>query len=87
MVAVEYESDEFHGRLGAAKADSDAVRANVLTAMGYAVFRATKGTAKSVAHTMHLARQVAQALGRGLADPSELEAMRRQKLHSLLVNS
>ena len=86
-VAVEYESEEFHGRLGASKADSDAVRANVLTAMGYTVFRATKGTAQSIPNTMRLARQVAQAMGREVADPGEVEAIRRQKLHLLLMSS
>lgn len=86
-VAVEYESDEFHGHLGAGKADSDAVRANVLTAMGYAVFRATRGTARSIPAIVRLARQVAQAMGRGVADPSEIEDIRRQKLHLLLMSS
>lgn len=86
-VAVEYESDEFHGRLGAGKADVDAVRANVLTAMGYAVFRATKGTARSISATGCLAQQVAQAMGITVIDPSEVEAIRRQKLHVLLMGS
>ena len=86
-IAVEYESDEFHGRLGTGKADADAVRANVLTAMGYMVFRATRGTAQSISNTMRLARQVAQAMGRKIADPSEIETMRRQKLHLLLMSS
>ncbi len=86
-IAVEYESDEFHNRLGASKADSDAVRANVLTAMGYAVFRATKSTAQSISNTMRLARQVAQAMGGAVADPSEVETIRRQKLQSLLMSS
>ena len=86
-VAVEYESDEFHGRLGASKADVDAMRANVLTAMGYTVFRATKGTAQSASGTMRLARQVAQALGCEVAEPSEIEAIRRQKLRLMLLDS
>lgn len=86
-VAVEYESDEFHNRLGTSRADSDAVRANVLTAMGYAVFRATKGTIQSISNIMRLARQVAQTMGGEVADPSEDEAIRRQKLHVLLMGS
>lgn len=86
-VAVEYESDEFHGRLGAGKADSDAVRANVLTAMGYTVFRATRGTARSISNIMRLARQVVQAMGAEVADTSEVETIRRQKLHVLLMSS
>ena len=69
------------------KADVDAVRANVLTAMGYAVFRATKGTARSISATGCLAQQVAQAMGITVIDPSEVEAIRRQKLHVLLMGS
>ena len=86
-IAVEYESDQFHTRLGAGKADSDAVRANVLTAMGYKVFRATWGTARAIPATMHLARQVAQAMSAEVTDPSEVEAIRRQELHLLLMGS
>lgn len=85
MLVIEYESDEFHGSQGPAKATDDATRANVLSAMGYSVLRATPGNVRSQIELDRLARQVAAKLGVGLAEPDDLTLIRRHKLHATLM--
>lgn len=84
-LAIEYESDEFHGSQGPRKATSDASRGNVLAAMGYTVLRATTGTVASLHALERLAGQVAAHLGIMPAPSNDVAAIRRQRLHTLLV--
>lgn len=85
-LVIEYESDEFHGLRGPLKATDDATRANVLSAMGYTVLRATTGSVTSQVALNRLAHQVAIVLGIALEEPDDLTLLRRHKLHVLLVN-
>ena len=79
-VAAEYDSYEFHGRLGPRRLTQDAIRSNILTARGYSVFRITFGVVSSLAGMSLLARQIAHALGIELVEPSEIQAKRRTRL-------
>ncbi len=84
-VALEYDSHEFHGSRGRGRALADAVRSNVLTALGYRVFRATTQTVRSLPELSLLARQVAHALGEELAEATPLQELRRRRLFMLLM--
>ena len=83
-VALEYDSGEFHFR-GEKAAGTDAVRANILTALGYRVFRATPQTVRSLAAVELLGRQLACALGVVLEIPDEICALRRRRLYAELM--
>lgn len=85
FVALEYDSVEFHGQLGPSQLTKDARRANVLTAMGYKVFRVTPGLVESLQGMKLLAQQLAHALGVVLVEPSEMEMVRRRKLFIALM--
>lgn len=91
-VALEYDSDEFHGvgedatpAARSRKAGEDAVRANVLALKGYLCLRATTETMRSVGNVEVLARQVAFGLGRTLREPSKVEALRRRRVFAILT--
>lgn len=84
-LAIEYESDEFHGSKGPKKAAYDARRGNVLTAMGYSVLRVTKEIIVSRPALGRLAGQVAAHLGVLMAPEDDETLIRRQKLHLLLM--
>lgn len=83
-VALEYDSEEFHADddKGTGR---DAVRSNILTSLGYRVFRATPKTVRSLAGVELLARQLASAIGTELKAPSDIQALRRQRLFALLM--
>lgn len=85
-VALEYDSAEFHAAVGR-DARSDAVRANILTSLGYRVFRATPRVVRSLADVELLARQLACALGTPLEEPSDVQALRRRRLYAQLMPS
>lgn len=82
-VAVEYDSAEFHG--GEEGLGRDAARWNALVALGYRVFRATDKTVKTVSGLSLLAAQIAHALGVGLEEPDDIQALRRKKLLAELM--
>lgn len=84
-VALEYDSREFHARRGEGRAGEDAARANILTALGYRVFRVTAETVRTLAGVSLLARQVARALGTELPETTPLQDLRRRKLYLLLM--
>ena len=67
------------------KPGTDAVRANILTALGYRVFRATPQTVRSLAAVELLGRQLACALGVVLEIPDEICALRRRRLYAELM--
>lgn len=83
-VALEYDSEEFHGG-DEESMGGDAIRANILTACGYRVFRATLQTTRSLAGVELLSRQLARALGVVLEIPDEIRALRRRRLYAELM--
>ena len=84
-VAVEYDSDEFHAARGEGWSTRDAVRANILTALGYRVFRVTSQTVRSLAGVSLLAGQISHALGAEPRPTTPLEDLRRRKLYLQLM--
>ncbi len=84
-VALEYDSDEFHVNKGREQAGRDALRANALLAVGYRVFRATTQMTRTLEGVAVLAGQLAAALGAGLAEPTEVEELRRRRLFAELM--
>lgn len=84
-VALEYDSYEFHGRDDLNRLTTDAVRSNILNALGYSTFRVTPGVIRSVASMQLLAQQLARALHVSLDSCTEIEAQRRVKLYTLLM--
>ena len=83
-VALEYDSAAFHDTAKRA-AGHDAVRANILTSLGYRVFRVTPRVVRSLVGVELLARQLASALGVTLAEPDEIQALRRRRLYVQLM--
>ena len=84
-VALEYDSDEFHVNKGREQAGRDALRANALLAGGYRVFRATTQMTRTLEGVAVLAGQLAAALGADLAEPTEVEELRRRRLFAELM--
>lgn len=84
-VALEYDSDEFHVRRGKGQLKRDATRANILTAMGYRVFRVTPQTVRSLPGLSLLARQIARALDVEPMETTPLQGLRRSKLFMQLM--
>lgn len=84
-VVIEYDSAEFHEMRGTRQLEEDARRANILTACGYHVLRVTPGALRTVHDVELLGRQVAQLLGVELEEPSEVQAIRRLRLFSMLM--
>lgn len=84
-VALEYDSAGFHGRSGLARPDEDARRANILTTLGYDVFRVTSGMVRTLPELERLALQLAVRLGVELAEPDGLQATRRRKAFAELM--
>lgn len=84
-VAVEYDSAEKHGRAGMAQFSEDALRSNILTALGYRVLRATPGTVATIERVELLARQIAVLLGVELEAPEGIQVLRRGKLFAELM--
>ena len=84
-VALEYDSDEFHARRGKGQLKRDATRANILTAMGYRVFRVTPQTVRSLPGLSLLARQIAHALDVEPTETTPLQGLRRSKLFMQLM--
>lgn len=85
-VAVEYDSAEFHELLGSRQLEEDARRSNILTTLGYKVLHVTPGVVRTVKDVELLARQIAHLLGITLMVPSEVQALRRRRLFSLLMS-
>ncbi len=83
-VALEYDSAQFHEGVKASPG-IDATRWNALTAAGYRVFRATERTVRALTDVTELAVQIAHALGVKLEEPSDLQALRRQRLFAFLM--
>lgn len=84
-VILEYDSAEFHAARGSARVEKDAARANVLTALGYRVLRATPQTVRSLADVTLLARQIARLLDVELVATTPVQDLRRRRLFSLLM--
>ena len=84
-VALEYDSSEFHGSRGRGRPIADAILSNVLTTLGYRVFRATTQTVRSLPELSLLARQVAHALGEEPAETTPLQELRRRRLFIQLM--
>jgi hypothetical protein len=85
-LVVEYDSDEEHASRGGRKAGDDAVRANVLVAMGYRVLRVTTSNVRSLVAVDRAARQVAACLAITLDEADAVTQIRRHKLHALLMH-
>lgn len=83
-VALEYDSAEFHSG-GGRRGRTDAVRANILAALGYRVLRATPETVLALPDLTLLAGQVACALGKRPEPTTSTEDLRRRKLFMLLM--
>ena len=79
-VALEYDSDEFHADRGERQLENDSARTNILSALGYRVFRATTWTMRSPERVALLARQLASALGVELEATTPVRELRRRKL-------
>lgn len=86
-VILEYDSAEFHAAQGEDQAKKDAARANVLTALGFRVLRATPQTVRSLADVTLLARQIARLLDVELAETTPVQDLRRRRLFALLMPS
>lgn len=84
-LVIEYDSDEMHGNAGPLKLARDAMRANVLSTLGYTVLRVTTRNIQSPVDVERLAHQIAVKLGMQLEDPSKELHIRRGKLHALLM--
>lgn len=84
-LALEYDSAGHHGQAGPARLAEDAVRSNILTALGYRVLRVTNRSIASLEGMSLLARQVAHLLGIELEMPTDLQQLRRQKLFQELM--
>lgn len=84
-VVLEYDSVAFHADAGAHRLAEDAVRSNILTAMGYRVLRVTPENVRSLVRLELLARQLACCLGVSLEEPSEVELHRRGKVFAELM--
>ena len=84
-VAIEYDSAEFHEGSGPSQLTKDALRSNVLTALGYRVFRVTPGVIQTVSDISLLARQVAHSLAITLEEPTDIQLSRRYRLFTLLM--
>ena len=84
-VALEYDSAEFHARAGGARHETDAVRANILTALGFRVLRVTPEVLRSLPGLTLLSRQLARVLGVELEEPTPLQELRRRKLYMQLM--
>ena len=84
-VAVEYDSFEFHSRHNEAQLTTDAIRANILTALGCASFRVTPRVIRSLEGVRTLAAQIARRLGIALVEPTAIEAKRRTSLYTELM--
>ena len=84
LLQLEYDSAAFHDTAKRA-AGHDAVRANILTSLGYRVFRVTPRVVRSLVGVELLARQLASALGVTLAEPDEIQALRRRRLYVQLM--
>jgi hypothetical protein len=85
-VALEYDSDEFHGLNDTAQLARDAFRSNVLTALGYRTLRATTNMVRKLYSLELLAKHLAVVLGQDLQDPNPLLRQRRRRLHAYLLN-
>lgn len=85
-VALEYDSSEFHEKAGPRQLEIDAVRSNVLTALGYKVFRVTTSMIESLSSIDLLAAQLAEVLGLQVPRLSDVEKIRRKELHFLLLH-
>ena len=85
-VALEYDSSEFHEKSGHRQLEIDAVRSNVLTALGYKVFRVTTSMIESLSSIDLLAAQLAEVLGLQMPRLSPVEEIRRRELHFLLLH-
>ena len=84
-VALEYDSEVFHVRLGEGQLNRDATRFNILTATGRRVFRVTPKMVRSLPGLSLLARQVARALDVELPETTPLQELRRRKLFMQLM--
>lgn len=84
-VALEYDSAEFHSGGAARQADEDARRSNLLVMLGFRVLRVTPGMVRTLPELGRLARQLARCLGVELAQPSEVELLRRERLFAELM--
>lgn len=84
-VALEYDSSEFHALKGARQLGQDAIRANILSAMGYSVFRVTPEMVGTLSGLEMLARQLAARLGVTLEQPNDIQALRRRKIYAELM--
>lgn len=84
-IAVEYDSTEKHGRAGVAQLSEDALRSNILTALGYRVLRVTPGVVATIGMIELLARQIAVLLGVELETPDGVQVLRRGKLFAELM--
>lgn len=87
QLVLEYESEEFHGAAGESRLTVDAARANVLSARGSIVLRATAEMMASVGALDLLARQIAALLGVELAEVDEVGRLRRRRIHALLLRA
>ena len=79
-VTLEYDSDEFHVGRGGRQPERDAVRSNILSALGYRVFRATTQIVRAPERVALLVRQLASALGVELEPATPVQVLRRHKL-------
>lgn len=84
-LVIEYDSDEWHGSVGAHKLARDATRSNVLSTLGYNVLHVTTRNIQRLTDVELLAHQVAVRLGDAPAAPDEILRIRRGRLHRLLL--
>lgn len=83
-LAVEYDSDEFHGSAGVDKTNADIERANALRSAGYTVFEITPGIVLDPRRMANFANQLARALGIVLVGLDHELRFRRDMLHRTL---
>lgn len=84
-VMLEYYGWNEHFGAGPRKVADDAARANSLTALGWTVYHATFEQVNTLEGISLLARQLQDALGMELPEPTDLELVWRARLLALLL--
>lgn len=84
-LTAEYDGDDHHPVEDAEKAAEDNERQNSLVTMGHAVLRVRYPQVVNYSRLALLARQIAHILDVELVQPTDLQMIRRRKLHAALL--
>lgn len=84
-LTMEYDGDDYHPVEDAEKVAEDNERQNSLAAMGHTVLRVRYPQVADYGRLALLVRQIAHILDVELAQPTDLQMIRRRKLHTALL--